>query len=44
MLNVARATLKGLEMLTDIDEMARIRGKSLEEIMPFWMRGQDGDE
>ena len=44
MLNVARATLRGLEMLSDIDEMARIRGKSPEDVMPFWMRGQDGGE
>lgn len=44
MLNVARATLKGLEMLNDIDELARIRGKDPEEIMPFWMRGQGGNE
>ncbi len=41
MLNVARATMLGLEQLMDIEEVARVRGKSVDEVMPFWMRGQE---
>lgn len=41
MLNVARATFDGLQQLLDIEELAEIRGKDPEEIMPFWMRGRD---
>lgn len=41
MLNVARATFEGLQQLLDIEELAQVRGKDPEEIMPFWMRGHD---
>lgn len=40
MLNVTRATLDGLMQLRDYEEMARIRGKSPEEVAPFWLRGE----
>ena len=38
MLNVARATLKGLEMLKDHYELAQERGKDPADIAPFWLR------
>jgi small subunit ribosomal protein S5 len=41
-LNVARATLKGLDNLTQIDEHAAERGKKPNELKPFWERGKDG--
>jgi small subunit ribosomal protein S5 len=37
-LNVIRATMKGLSQLKDIQEEARLRGKSVAELMPFWAR------
>jgi small subunit ribosomal protein S5 len=37
-LNVVRATLKGLSQLKDVEEEARLRGKAVAELMPFWMR------
>ena len=37
-LNVIRATLKGLSQLKDIEEEARLRGKPVAELMPFWAR------
>jgi small subunit ribosomal protein S5 len=40
-LNVARATLQALTELKDPKSIAAIRGKSVEEVMPFWMRGQE---
>lgn len=40
-LNVAQATLKALEELKDPEEIAAIRNKDLEEVIPFWMRGQE---
>lgn len=39
MLNVAIATLKALETLKHAEELARMRGKSIEEVRPFWTRG-----
>ena len=41
-LNVARATLKGLDSLTRVADHAVERGKQPTEIKPFWERGQDG--
>lgn len=41
-LNVVRATLKGLRELQDVEEWARIRGKSVEEVSPFWWRPSHG--
>ncbi len=38
MLNVARATWLGLQQLLDVEELAQMRGKSPEEVLPFWMR------
>ncbi len=39
MLNVVRATLKGLRQLKDVDTEAKRRGKEPGEIQPFWSRG-----
>jgi small subunit ribosomal protein S5 len=41
-LNVIRATVKGLSQLKDIQEEARLRGKSVAELMPFWARERTG--
>ena len=41
-LNVAQATLQGLRELTDVDELASHRGKSVVELTPFWLRTKDG--
>jgi len=38
MLNVARATLIGLSELQNIREVAKARGKEVNEVAPFWMR------
>jgi hypothetical protein len=38
MLNVAVATLSGLTDLKDMAEIAAMRGKTPEEIAPFWTR------
>ncbi len=38
MLNVARATMLGLEMLQDAWELAEMRGKDPAEVIPFWLR------
>ena len=35
-LNVARATFKGLTELADPEELARLRGRPLSEVLPFW--------
>jgi len=42
-LNVIRATMKGLSQLKDIEEEARLRGKPVAELMPFWARERVGD-
>jgi small subunit ribosomal protein S5 len=36
--NVAMATLTALEMLRSAEEMAAMRGKSVEHVRPFWER------
>jgi len=41
-LNVARATLKGLADLKWIDQEVAKRGKPREQLLPFWERKQDG--
>ena len=41
-LNVVKATLKGLTQLKDIEEEARLRGKPVAELMPFWARERTG--
>lgn len=43
-LNVAQATVKALRDLNDVRDMAAMRGKSAEEIQPFWLRGGRRDE
>ena len=45
MLNVARATVEALKQLNNAYELAEARGKDLEQVLPFWMRGkQSGGE
>jgi small subunit ribosomal protein S5 len=39
-LNVIGATMKGLSQLKDVEEEARLRGKSVAEMTPFWARGR----
>jgi small subunit ribosomal protein S5 len=41
-LNVIRATMEGLTQLKDVEEEARLRGKPVAELMPFWAREQTG--
>jgi len=41
-LNVIRATVKGLSQLKDIQEEARLRGKSVAELTPFWAKERTG--
>jgi small subunit ribosomal protein S5 len=38
LLNVALATLKALQQLKSVEEIARVRGVSVEEVQPFWLR------
>lgn len=40
-LNVARATFQGLVNMTDPHDLAAMRGKSADELMPYWER-KDG--
>ena len=40
MLNVAVATLKALQMLKNAEDLARMRGKDVSELQPFWVRKQ----
>jgi small subunit ribosomal protein S5 len=39
-LNVAMATLEALQELRSAEELAAMRGKSVDEVRPFWERGQ----
>jgi small subunit ribosomal protein S5 len=41
-LNVARATLKGLRDLKSVEEEAAKRGKDPKQLQPFWERGRHG--
>ncbi len=41
-LNVVKATLEGLSQLKDVEEEARLRGKPVAELMPFWARERTG--
>lgn len=43
-LNVAYATLDALKQLQDVEQLAAMRGKDVEEVMPFWERGGRGDD
>ncbi|MGC8780277.1 MAG: 30S ribosomal protein S5 [Anaerolineae bacterium] len=43
-LNVVAATFKALELLKDPEEEARRRGKSVEAVTPFWLRGSRGGQ
>ncbi|MEP7285939.1 MAG: 30S ribosomal protein S5 [Chloroflexota bacterium] len=38
MLNVALATLKALNSLTNAQELAQMRGKDISELQPFWVK------
>ncbi|MBC7248795.1 MAG: 30S ribosomal protein S5 [Anaerolineae bacterium] len=38
-LNIVRATMRGLEQLKDPAEEAKLRGKPIREVSPFWSRG-----
>lgn len=38
-LNVVKATMKGLSELKDIEEEARRRNKEVAEVTPYWRRG-----
>ncbi|MDQ1300976.1 MAG: ribosomal protein, partial [Chloroflexota bacterium] len=42
MLNVVAATFKALESLKNPEEEAKRRGKSVESVTPFWLRGGQG--
>lgn len=37
-LNVVQATMQALDQLKSVDEMARLRSKKNEELLPFWER------
>jgi small subunit ribosomal protein S5 len=41
-LNVANATLQGLQQLRKVESEAAMRGKSVEDIKPFWERKRHG--
>lgn len=43
-LNVVKATLQALLQLKDVHKEAQRRGKSVEEVAPFWMREENGEE
>lgn len=38
LLNVALATLKALQQLKSVEEIARTRGMTTDEVKPFWLR------
>lgn len=42
MLNVVRATMDALDQLKSVEEQARLRGKSVNQMLPFWERKQNG--
>ena len=39
MLNVVSATMQALQMLKSPEDEARRRGKSIESVTPYWLRG-----
>ncbi|KAA3646991.1 MAG: 30S ribosomal protein S5 [Chloroflexi bacterium] len=41
-LNVVKATMKALRELKSVEEQAAMRGKPVEEMLPFWERSKDG--
>ena len=41
-LNVIQATLKGLRDMKDYEQVAIARGKSADDLRPFWMRKKNG--
>jgi len=41
-LNVAQATIKGLNDLRQVEDVAAIRGKDAADLKPFWERKRDG--
>jgi small subunit ribosomal protein S5 len=41
-LNVAQATIKGLNDLRQVEDVAAIRGKDPADLKPFWERKRDG--
>ncbi len=38
LLNVVKATMQALEQLKSVEEVAKVRGKKPEEVLPFWDR------
>ncbi len=40
LINVVQATMQALEQLRAVDEVAKERGKSVEQVKPFWDRRQ----
>ncbi len=43
-INVVQATMQALEQLRDVEEVARERGKAVEDVLPFWDRRKKGRE
>ena len=43
-LNVVQATFAGLIEMIDPEEAAKNRGKSIEDVQPFWTRSRNGQE
>lgn len=39
-LNVVQATMDALDRLKSIEDTARLRGKKVEELLPYWERGR----
>ncbi len=40
-LNVVRATIRGLRQLRDAEELAQYRDKPIQDVSPFWRRGHE---
>ncbi|MFB0546450.1 MAG: 30S ribosomal protein S5 [Anaerolineae bacterium] len=41
-LNIVKATIQGLAQLKDVEEEARKRGKTVDELSPYWRRAHEG--
>lgn len=41
--NVVMATFEGLKQMRDLDEIARMRGKALSDLVPAWRNVADGE-